>query len=123
MEQDALTNTLGIKESFHQDLIDSGIIDRGNEALLSCNLTGPRWGMPTILIGLGRLGSLATWQLMSSMVGDHTFQAIEDTGSKAKKSTQQLFAKVFNAMGVLVAAPVVPSPGEELQPQLGGHQK
>ncbi len=35
---------------------------------------------------------------MSSMVWDHTFQAIEDTGSESKKSTQ-LFAKVFNARG------------------------
>ncbi len=98
MEQDALIDALGIIESAHQDLIDCGIVDGGIETSLSCNLTGPRWGTPTILIGLGRSGSLATWQLMSSMVGDHTFQAIEDTGSEAKKSTR-LFAKVFDAMG------------------------
>ncbi len=98
MDSDALTNPLGIKESARQDLIDCGIINGSNETSLSCNLTGPQWGTPTILIGLSPSGSLATWQLMSSMVGDHTFQVIEDMGSEAKKSAR-LFAKVFDAMG------------------------
>ncbi len=88
---------MGIKESARQDLIDCGIVDGGNETSSSCNLTGPRWGTPTILIGLGRSGSSATWQLMRSMVGNHTFQVIMDRGLESKKSTG-LFAKVFDAM-------------------------
>lgn len=76
-------------DAARQDLRDCGIIDG------SCNLVDLTWGTPTILISLGRSGSSATWQLMSAMTGNYTFQATEDTGSSTGQSVN-IFNNVFN---------------------------
>lgn len=71
------------------DLLDCGI---GKD---DCNLHDTTLGTPTILISLGRSGSSATWQLMSAMTGNYTFEVTEDTGSSTAKSLD-IFNNIFN---------------------------
>ena len=74
------------------DLLDCGIrVDDG----YTCNLHDTTLGTPTILISFGRSGSSATWQLMSAMTGNYTFEATEDTGSSTEKSLD-IFNNIFN---------------------------
>ena len=74
------------------DLLDCGIrVDDG----YTCNLHDTTLGTPTILISFGRSGSSATWQLMSAMTGNYTFEATEDTGSSTEKSLY-IFNNIFN---------------------------
>ena len=71
---------------------------REDDDLLDCGIKIVRdssLGTPTILISLGRSGSSATWQLMSAMMGNHTFEATEDTGSSTEKSLD-IFNNIFN---------------------------
>jgi hypothetical protein len=86
-----------VKQNRREDddnLLDCGIkIDNDNG--YTCNLRDSSLGTPTILISFGCSGSSATWQLMSAMTGNYTFEATEDTGSSTKKSLD-IFNNIFN---------------------------